>query len=153
MTEPVPTQPVTGASLRKPRVLFICTGNTARSQMAQVLLEHRAGDRYDVVSAGLEPGEVNPLTVRALQDAGLPTDHLHSKGVKPMIAEHFHFAITVCDRAEASCPIFPNARYRLAWPFEDPAAATGSDEERLAVFIRVRDEIDARIQDWLAERA
>ncbi|MGY2895995.1 arsenate reductase ArsC [Deinococcus sp. UYEF24] len=138
---------------KKPRVLFICTGNTARSQMAQVLLEQRAPDRFEVVSAGLEPGEVNPLTIVALQEAGLPVDHLQSKGVKPLIAEHFHYVITVCDRAEASCPIFPNARYRMAWPFEDPAAATGTDEERLAVFRRVRDEIDLKIQDWLAEKA
>jgi len=134
---------------KKPRVLFICTGNTARSQMAQVLLEQSAPDRFEVVSAGLEPGEVNPLTVVALQEAGLPVDHLHSKGVKPLIAQHFHYVITVCDRAEASCPVFPNARYRMAWPFEDPAAATGSDEERLAVFRQVRDEIDLKIQDWL----
>ncbi len=138
---------------KQPRVLFICTGNTARSQMAQVLLEHRAPDRFEVVSAGLEPGEVNPLTVVALQEAGLPVDHLHSKGVKPLIAEHFHYVITVCDRAEASCPIFPNARYRMAWPFEDPAAATGTDEERLAVFCLVRDEIDLKIQDWLRSLA
>ena len=141
------TQEITS---KKPRVLFICTGNTARSQMAQVLLEQRAPDRFEVVSAGLEPGEVNPLTVAVLQGAGLPVDHLHSKGVKPLIAEHFHYVVTVCDRAEASCPIFPNARYRLSWPFEDLAAATGSDQERLAVFIRVRGEIDARIQGWLA---
>jgi len=113
------------------------------------LLEQRAPDRFEVVSAGLEPGEVNPLTVAALQEAGLPVDHLHSKGVKPLIAEHFHYVVTVCDRAEASCPIFPNARHRLAWPFEDPAAATGTDGERLSVFRRVRDEIDLKIQDWL----
>jgi len=138
---------------KKPRVLFICTGNTARSQMAQVLLEQRAPDRFEVVSAGLESGEVNPLTVAALQEAELPVDHLHSKGVKPLIAEHFHYVVTVCDRAEASCPIFPNARYRMAWPFEDPAAATGTDEERLAVFRWVRDEIDLRIQDWLRSLA
>lgn len=138
---------------KKPRVLFICTGNTARSQMAQVLLEQRAPDRFEVMSAGLEPGEVNPLTILALQDAGLPVDHLQSKGVKPLIAEHFHYVITVCDRAEASCPIFPNARYRLAWPFKDPAAASGTQDERLTVFRRVRDEIDLRIQGWLKELA
>ena len=138
---------------KKPRVLFICTGNTARSQMAQVLLEHHAPDRFEVVSAGLEPGEVNPLTILALQDAGLPVHHLQSKGVKPLIAEHFHSVVTVCDRAEVSCPVFPNARYRMSWPFEDPAAASGTQDERLAVFRRVRDEIDLRIQGWLKELA
>ena len=138
---------------RLPRVLFLCTGNTARSQMAQALLEHHGGSRYQVTSAGLEPGMVNPLTVQVLQESGLPTGHLQAKGVRPLIAEHFTYVITVCDRAEANCPIFPNATYRLAWAFDDPAAATGSDEERLAVFRRVRDEIDARIQAWVAQRA
>lgn len=135
------------------RVLFLCTGNTARSQMAQVLLEHHGGSRYDVTSAGLEPGTVNPLTVQVLQEQGLPTAHLQAKGVKPLIAEHFTYVITVCDRAEANCPIFPNATYRLAWAFDDPAAATGSDDERLQLFRRVRDEIAARIQAWVAARA
>ena len=138
---------------RPPRVLFLCTGNTARSQMAQALLEHHGGSRYQVTSAGLEPGMVNPLTVQVLQESGLPTGHLQAKGVRPLIAEHFTYVITVCDRAEANCPIFPNATYRLAWAFDDPAAATGSDAERLAVFRRVRDEIDARIQAWVAPRA
>ncbi|ABF44203.1 MULTISPECIES: arsenate reductase ArsC [Deinococcus] len=135
------------------RVLFLCTGNTARSQMAQALLEHHGGAHYNVTSAGLKPGTVNPLTVQVLQERGLPTDHLQAKGVKPLIAEHFTYVITVCDRAEANCPIFPNATYRLAWAFDDPAAATGSDDERLQVFRRVRDEIDARIQAWVAARA
>ena len=117
------TQPDTP---RKPRVLFICTGNTARSQMAQALLEHHAAERFEVMSAGLEPGEVNPLTVKVLQEAGLPVDFLESKGVRPLLDQHFTYVITVCDRAEANCPIFPNTHYRLAWPFEDPAAATGA---------------------------
>ncbi|MBZ9715658.1 arsenate reductase ArsC [Deinococcus multiflagellatus] len=135
------------------RVLFLCTGNTARSQMAQVLLEHHGGDRYQVTSAGLEPGEVNPLTVQVLKEQGFPTEHLQAKGVRPLIAEHFTYVITVCDRAEANCPIFPNATYRLSWAFDDPAAATGTEDERLQVFRRVRDEIDARVQAWVAERA
>ena len=106
--------------LSKPRVLLICTGNTTRSQMAQVLLEQRAPDRLEVMSAGLESGEVNSLTVLALQDAWLPVDHLQSKG--GLSAEHFHYVVTVCDRAEVSCLVFPNARYQMSWPFEEPAA-------------------------------
>jgi arsenate reductase len=137
----------------RPRVLFICTGNTARSQMAQVLLEHHAGKRFQVTSAGLEPGEINPLTMRVLEERGLPTSHLQAKGVRPLLGEHFTYVVTVCDRAEANCPVFPHASYRLAWAFDDPAAAQGTDEERLHVFRRVRDEIDARIQGWLGERA
>lgn len=143
MTTPVP---------RPPRVLFVCTGNTARSQMAQVLLEHHAGNRFGVTSAGLEPGEINPLTVRVLQERGLPTRHLQAKGVRPLLGEHVTYVVTVCDRAEANCPVFPHASYRLAWAFDDPAAAQGTDEERLSVFRRARDEIDARIQGWLGER-
>lgn len=135
------------------RVLFLCTGNTARSQMAQVLLEHHGSDRFQVTSAGLEPGEVNPLTVQVLKEQGFPTEHLQAKGVRPLIAEHFTYVITVCDRAEANCPIFPNATYRLSWAFDDPAAATGNEDERLQVFRRVRNEIDARVQAWVAERA
>ena len=137
-------------SLRKPRALFICTGNTARSGMVQVLLEKPAPDRFEVVSAGLEAGGVNLMTVHALQEAELPVNHLQSEAVEPLIAEHFYPVITVCDRAEANCPVFPNAHHRMAWPFEDPAARAGTDEERLTVFRRVRDEIELKIQEWLA---
>lgn len=136
-----------------PSVLFICTGNTARSQMAQVLLEHHGAERFRVMSAGLEPGEVNPLTRQVLEERGLPTGHLQAKGVRPLLGEHFTYVVTVCGRAEANCPVFPHASYRLSWAFADPAAAQGSEEERLAVFRRVRDEIEARIQSWVRERA
>lgn len=139
-------------NVRPQRVLFICTGNTARSQMAQVLLEHHGGDRFEVTSAGLEPGTVNPLTVQVLQERGLPTEHLEAKGTTPLLGQHFTHVITVCDRAEQACPIFPFAIQREAWPFEDPAAATGSDEARLMVFRRVRDEIEHRVLAWVAVR-
>lgn len=142
----VMTQPT---GFKKPRVLFLCTGNTARSQMAQALLKHHAGERFEVVSAGLEPGVLNPLTVRVLQETGLDTEHLYAKDVKQMIAEYFHYVITVCDRAEANCPIFPHATYRMSLPFEDPAAAQGSDEDKLAVFRRVLGEINVELQSWL----
>lgn len=138
---------------RPPSVLFICTGNTARSQMAQVLLEHHGGDRYRVTSAGLEPGEVNPLTRRVLEERGLPTDHLSAKGVRPLLGEHFTHVVTVCDRAEANCPIFPHASYRLSWAFPDPAAIQGSEEERLAVFRQVRDEIETKVHSWVQASA
>ncbi|KQR25692.1 arsenate reductase ArsC [Deinococcus sp. Leaf326] len=137
----------------KPRVLFICSGNTARSQMAQVLLEHHGGERFEVTSAGLEPGLLNPLTVRVLQEAGFPTAHLNPKSTTPLLKGHFTHVITVCDRAERNCPIFPFAFKREAWPFEDPAAATGSEAERLEVFRRVRNEIDAQVRRWVEEQA
>lgn len=132
-----------------PSVLFICTGNTARSQMAQVLLEHHGAERFRVMSAGLEPGEVHPLTRQVLEERGLPTGHLQAKGVRPLLGEHFTYVITVCDRAEQNCPIFPHASYRLSWAFPDPAAAQGSEEERLAVFRQVREEIEAKVQSWV----
>lgn len=138
---------------RKQSILFICSGNTARSQMAQVLMEHHGGHKFEVTSAGLEPGVLNPLTVKALQEKGLPTDHLEAKGTTPLLGQHFTYVITVCDRAEQNCPIFPFAVHRESWPFDDPAAADGSEEERLAVFRRVRDQIDQRVQDWLSQRA
>lgn len=141
------------SSARKPRVLFLCTGNTARSQMAQALLEKQAGDKFEVTSAGLEPGTLNPLTVKVLQEMDVPTDHLTVKPTTPLLQEHFTFVITVCDRAEQNCPIFPHAIYRESWPFEDPAAAEGSEEERMEVFRRVRDQIDERVRAWVAAKA
>ncbi len=148
MTQPTADQ--TNMPIRKPRVLFICTGNTARSQMAQALLERRSGDRFEVSSAGLEPGVINALTLRVLEELGLATGHLKAEGTRPLLGQHFQYVITVCHRAETNCPIFPFALYREAWPFEDPAAAQGSEEDRMGVFRRVRDEIDARIQVWLS---
>lgn len=138
---------------KRPSVLFICTGNTARSQMAQVLLEHHGQQRFEVQSAGLEPGEVNPLTRQVLAEGGFPTDHLYAKGTTPLLGQHFSHVITVCDRAEQRCPIFPFALRREAWPFEDPAAATGTEEDRLVVFRRVRDQIDAQVRQWVEAQA
>lgn len=138
---------------RPTRVLFICSGNTARSQMAQVLLEHHGGDRFEVTSAGLEPGTLHPLTVQVLQEAGLPTVHLAPKGTTPLLGQHFTHVITVCDRAETNCPIFPFALRRESWPFLDPAAAPGNEAQRLAVFRQVRDQIEGRVQAWVAAQS
>lgn len=137
---------------RKPRVLFICSANSARSQLAQALLEWRAGDRYEVTSAGLSPGELHPLTVQVLREKELPTEHLHAKALTPLLREHFAHVITVCARAERNCPIFPHAAFLHRWPFPDPAAVPGVEEKRLAAFREVRDAIDARIGAWLEER-
>jgi arsenate reductase len=138
---------------KRPSVLFICTGNTARSQMAQVLLEHHGQQRFEVQSAGLEPGEVHPLTRQVLTERGFSTDHLYAKGTTPLLGQHFTHVITVCGRAEQNCPIFPFALRREAWPFEDPAAAPGAEEDRLAVFRRVRDQIDAQVRQWVEAQA
>ena len=133
-------------------ILVLCTGNSARSQIAAAYLERYAGDRFDVFSAGTEPAErVHPLAVEVLRESGFeiedrePTDYRELLGkLSP------YFLIIVCDGAAKACPaVWPGTMERLLWPFEDPAAATGSDEERLAAFRTVRDQIDAKIRGWL----
>ena len=135
----------------KPRVLFLCTGNSARSQMAEALLRHLGRDQFEVHSAGLEPKGIHPLTIRALEEIGLDVSQQTSKALSTYLGKtHFAYLITVCSSAEEKCPIFPGMGTRLHWPFDDPAAAGGSEEERLAVFRRVRDEIADRLRIWLS---
>lgn len=132
-----------------PRVLFLCTANSARSQMAEALLRKHAGARFEAYSAGIEPGEINPLTIRVLSEIGIDAAHQWAKSAELFRGRmHFDYVITVCSNAEARCPVFP-AAVRLHWAFEDPAAASGSEDERLAVFRTVRDQIEMRIVDWL----
>ncbi len=134
----------------KPKVLFLCTGNSARSQMAEAILRHLGGDQFEVFSAGLEPKGIHPLTIRVLEEIGLDTSGQTSKALNTYLGKiHFAYLITVCSSAEEKCPVFPGMGTRLHWPFDDPAAAEGSEEERLAVFRRVRDEIADRIRIWL----
>ena len=135
-------------------VLFLCTGNSARSQMAEALLRHRASDRFEVHSAGLDPQGVHPMTVRALAELGVDTEPLRSKHLDEYLGKTLvHHAIVVCENAEQRCPsVFPFANRRHFWPFEDPVAVAGSDDEQLAAFRRVRDEIDARLAAWLADQ-
>lgn len=137
--------------MNRARVLFLCTGNSARSQMAEALLRQLAGDRFEVYSAGLEPKGVHPLTRQVLAEIGIDSRDQTSKDLAQFLGRvHFGYVITVCANAEARCPIFPGVGVRLHWPFDDPAAAEGSNEERLAVFRRVRDEIEAQVRTWLA---
>lgn len=138
--------------MTKARVLFLCTGNSARSQMAEALLRKYAGEHFEVYSAGLEPKGINPYTVRVLDEIGVDTSHHSSKTLDSFIGRvHFGYLITVCSNAEDNCPIFPGMGVRLHWPFEDPAAFVGSEEETLAKFREVRDQIDARVRAWLVE--
>jgi arsenate reductase (thioredoxin) len=140
------------ARVSKIRVLFLCTGNSARSQMAEAFLRKHGGDRFEAYSAGIEPKEIHPFTRRVLAEAGIDMAGQYAKDLSQfMFRVHFGYLITVCDRAEQSCPIFPGMGVRLHWSFEDPAAAAGSDEERLAVFRRVRDQIENRVITWLEE--
>lgn len=135
-----------------PCVLFLCTHNSARSQMAEALLRHLAGDRYRACSAGTEPTDVHPLTRRVLEEIGIDTTPLHSKGLDAMLGRaNVRTAIVVCAQAAESCPrLYPFAREILQWPFDDPSRVGGSDELQLAAFRRTRDEIASRLRDWLA---
>jgi arsenate reductase (thioredoxin) len=137
----------------KPKVLFLCTGNTARSQMAEALLQHHAGDHFDAHSAGLEPGEIHPLTRRVMQEMDLDLAGQYAKDVTEYLGEvHFAYLITVCDRAEERCPtVFPGVGRRLHWSIPDPAAAEGTEEEKLAAFRAAREEVAWRIRAWLID--
>lgn len=131
------------------KVLFLCTHNSARSQMAEGLLRHLAGDRFEVHSAGTEATHVRPRAIVAMREIGVDISGQESKTLDRYLGEPFEYVVTVCDDANEACPVFPGAKNRLHWSFEDPSKATGSEEERLAVFRRVRDEIQARIEEEL----
>jgi arsenate reductase len=133
----------------KPKVLFLCTGNSARSQMAEGYLRYAGGDRFEPLSAGIEPKGLNPLAVETMQEIGIDISHQTSKDVVKLLGQHIPYVVTVCDNARERCPIFPRTYKFLHWSFEDPAAAQGSHEEKLAVFRRVRDEIAQKIDQEL----
>ena len=135
----------------KNRVLFLCTGNSCRSQMAEGWLRHLAGDHFEVVSAGTHPVGLNPYAVTVMGEAGVDISHHVSELVDPYLDQHFHYVITVCDRAQETCPIFLGAAKTLHWNFDDPAQATGTYEQRLIVFRKTRDEIADRIRKFIAE--
>lgn len=135
----------------KKKILVLCTGNSCRSQMAEGYLRHLAGDRFEVVSAGLEPSVVNPKAIRVMQEDGVDISSHTSKDVEQFVGQKFDFIITVCDNAKERCPFFPGQAERIHWSFEDPAAAKGTEEEVLAVFRKVRDKIRKRIKEFLSE--
>ena len=128
------------------RVLFLCTHNSARSQMAEALLRHLGGDRFEPHSAGTEATHVRPLAVRAMDEIGVDISGQESKTLERYLEEPFDYVITVCDDANEACPFFPGAANRLHWSFEDPSRARGSEEGQLAVFRSVRDRIKDRVQ-------
>ncbi len=132
-------------------MLFLCTHNSARSQMAEGLLRHLAGDRFEVMSAGTEASHVRPLAIRAMDEVGVDISGQRSKRLDRYLGEAFDYVITVCDEANEACPFFPGAKTRLHWSFEDPSRAEGSEEERLATFRRVRGEIRERIEQELVD--
>jgi arsenate reductase len=134
----------------KKRVLILCTGNSARSQMAEGLLSYIAGNRFDVYSAGTIASFVRPQAIQAMQEIGIDIGSHRSKSVDEFAGQEFDYVITVCDNAKQNCPVFPGKTERIHWSFDDPAEATGSDEEVLSVFRRVRDEIRRRLEEFAA---
>lgn len=138
---------------KRPRVLFLCTHNSARSQMAEAFLRKYGHDTFEAHSAGLEPAEIHPLTLKAMKEIGidlLEQGH-HCKGLDEYLLKvHVGYLITVCANAEAKCPIFPGVSVREYWGLDDPAAFEGTEEERLGKFREIRDQIEARVQAFIA---
>ena len=137
----------------KRRVLFICTHNSARSQMAEGLLRHLGNERFEVFSAGTEATYVRPMAIQAMAELGIDISHQQSKTLDRYLGEPLDDVITVCDTAAEACPVFPGATRRRHWSFEDPSKATGSETEQLKVYRQVRDEIRSRIENELLSDA
>jgi arsenate reductase len=133
---------------RKERVLILCTGNSARSQMAEGLLRHEAGERFDVESAGTKPGIVRPEAIAVMRELGIDISAHRSKHVGEFDRQRFDYVLTVCDNARESCPVFFGDAQKLHHDFEDPASSPGSEEDRLAAFRRVRNELRAFLSDF-----
>lgn len=131
------------------RVIFVCTGNSARSQMAEAILRRDGGAAFEVVSAGVDPRGVHPLTIKALAKAGIDISGAESKSVGQFLGQRFDYVITVCDRARASCPVFPGGSETLHWGIEDPVELVGSEEERLAAFEKAMTELSGRIRTFV----
>ncbi|NOY79352.1 MAG: arsenate reductase ArsC [Calditrichaeota bacterium] len=134
------------------KILVICTGNSARSQMAEGFFRVLGKGKVEVKSAGTHPTTVNPFAIRAMAEAGIDISHHRSKSIREFYGEPFDFVITVCDKAKEECPFFPGAGQTIHHSFLDPAEATGTDEDILAVFRAVRDEIRNWVQNFLDEQ-
>lgn len=131
------------------RVLFLCTGNSARSQMAEALLRSFGGADFEAFSAGTDPRGLHPLAIDVMHEIDLDISQQRSKHLNEFLQSSFDYVITVCDRARDNCPTFPDDTVRIHWSFDDPAAATGTAEERHRIFQRVRNEISERIRVWI----
>ncbi len=137
----------------KSRVLFLCTQNSCRSQMAEGFLRHLAGDRFEAASAGAEATRVNPDAIRVMKEVGIDISTQRSKDASEFQGRHFTYVVRVCDRAKEACPIFPGALKYLDWGLDDPARAKGTEVERLEVFRRVRDEVECHVKEFVAKEA
>lgn len=137
---------------QRKRVLILCTGNSARSQMAEGLLHQMAGDVYEVASAGVSPSHVRPEAIEAMREIGIDISHHRSKSVDEFTNQKMDYVITVCDNAREHCPIFPGEAKQIHWSFDDPAGVEGDEVTRLAVFRRVRDEIQQQLRAFVQTR-
>jgi arsenate reductase (thioredoxin) len=137
----------------KRRVLILCTGNSARSQMAEGLLRELAGEQMEVFSAGTKPSRVNPLAIQVMDERHIDIRSQRSKHLNEFLKQPFDDVITVCDSAAEACPVFPGRAQRTHWSFPDPAAAVGNEQERLKTFRAVRDAIEAKLREWLAAQS
>ncbi len=135
--------------MAKKRILILCTANSARSQIAEGLLRHDAGDRFDVESAGTRATQVRPEAIAVMQEIGIDISSHRSKAVDEFADQKFDYVLTVCDSAKESCPVYPGHANRMHHGFEDPAAVQGSDDQRLAAFRRVRDQIRSYLRDFV----
>jgi arsenate reductase len=138
-------------NVSRERVLILCTHNSSRSQMAEGFLRALGGARFDVKSAGTEATRVHPLAIRAMDEVAIDIRGHTAKTLDRFLGEKWDYVITVCDSANERCPVFPGRVMRLHWSFDDPAAVTGTEDERLAAFRRIRDEIEDRLRRWLDE--
>ena len=135
----------------KPRVLFVCTENSCRSQMAEGFLRHHAGDRFEVFSGGAQPGKLNPTAVEVMREVGIDISGHSSKDVAQFLGQSFHYIIRLCDKVREKCPVLPGAIWYLDWSFEDPAATEGTAPEKLAAFRRIRDQIEEKTVEFVAQ--
>ena len=131
------------------KVLFLCTGNSCRSQMAEGLLRHLGKGAVEVASAGTEPKEVHPDAIWSMREIGIDISSQRSKSLDPFLGQQFDYCITLCDEAQQNCPVFPGASQNLHWSIPAPAVAQGPEEERMKVFHQVREDLEARIRRWL----
>jgi arsenate reductase len=137
----------------KQRVMFVCTENSSRSQMAEGFLRHLAGDHFDVFSGGAQPTQLNPTAAEVMKEIGIDISGQHSKDVGKFLGQRFHYIIRVCDKVREKCPVLPGAIWYLDWSFEDPASAQGTAAEKLATFRRVRDQIEEKTKEFVAREA
>jgi arsenate reductase (thioredoxin) len=139
--------------MSRTKVLFLCSSNSCRSQMAEAFLREFGGEDFEAYSAGLEPRDIHPMTRTVMAEVGIGLDGQHAKDVMTYLGTTlFHYLVTVCDRADHDCPVcFPGVTQRLHWAFEDPAAFVGSGDAKLDKFREVRDQIAEQIQNWVAE--